>query len=346
VTIPALVGKSLNKLSRGGGPSMKALIIGIDDYEKLDRLACCSDDAKAIAEILKYHHDKRVNFDDCELITSGTGDTGLQNISAKIYNFFQGRSDFALFYFSGHGTTTEVDGHLATSDSYGYSAGFSMRSLLQLAHSAKGIAEILLIVDCCHSGSLGQAAFFGADTTVLREGISILTASRPAQKAYETGKRGGAFTRLIVEALAGGAADVQGKVTVASIYAYVDQSMRERDQRPMFKSHVSRFFPVRWCEPGVPPEVLRVLPRYFKTEDATHGMDPSYEHSRLPEHAHIPKSRDKEEIFRHFQVLRNARLLIANASPPDLYFAAIKGGSARLTSLGKYYWKLAKDGSI
>jgi hypothetical protein len=57
----------------------------------------------------------------------------------------------------------------------------------------------------------------------LRGGLSILTASRSSRSSLELGERG-LFTELVCSALDGGAADILGNVTVASIYAYVDQA--------------------------------------------------------------------------------------------------------------------------
>ena len=56
---------------------------------------------------------------------------------------------------------------------------------------------------------------------------------------------GGVFTRLVVAALQGGAADLRGHITPGSIYAYVDQALGAWDQRPIFKTNVTRFTSLR-----------------------------------------------------------------------------------------------------
>lgn len=78
----------------------------------------------------------------------------------------------------------------------------------------------------------------------LRDGLSILTAARASQPCLERGEAG-VFTGLVCSALDGGAADILGNVSVASIYAYVDQALGAWDQRPLFKSHVSRMLSLR-----------------------------------------------------------------------------------------------------
>ena len=93
------------------------------------------------------------------------------------------------------------------------------------------------------------------------------------------------FTSLVCEALSGGAADVCGKATVASTYAFVDQALGVWDQRPLFKSHVSKLISLRNCPPAVPLEILRLLPRDFKTATDEFPLDPSYEPDAEPRHA-------------------------------------------------------------
>ena len=55
------------------------------------------------------------------------------------------------------------------------------------------------------------------------------------------------------------------------------------------------------------------------------------------------------EIFNCLKMYRDARLLrtVDKAKDNgDLYFACINGTGARLTGLGRFYWKLAHDGRI
>jgi hypothetical protein len=49
------------------------------------------------------------------------------------------------------------------------------------------------------------------------------------------------------DALRGGAADVCGNVSVAGVYAYVEQRPGPWDQRPLFKSHVSTMASAAVC---------------------------------------------------------------------------------------------------
>lgn len=147
------------------------------------------------------------------------------------------------------------------------------------------------------------------------------------------------FTSMVLHALHGGASDVLGKVSAAGIYAHVDQALGAWDQRPMYKSHASRLSPVRLCEPAVPPKILRQLPKIFPDPMGTITLDPSYEHS-------VPSADpDHVAVFNTLKIYRNARL-VRTTDHDDLYFAALNSTGVRLTGLGRFYWKLAKEGKV
>jgi hypothetical protein len=149
----------------------------------------------------------------------------------------------------------------------------------------------------------------------------------------------GLFTTLVCDALAGGASDPVGNVTVASVYAYVDQSLSAWEQRPLFKSHVSRLTPIRKNEPAVPLSILRQLPDWFSQPDSVLPLDPSYEPLADPsDPAH-------EAVFRSLQKCRAARL-VEPVGEEHMYFAAVNSGGCRLTALGRHYWRLAVGGRI
>ena len=143
----------------------------------------------------------------------------------------------------------------------------------------------------------------------------------------------------MLSALDGGAANIRGEVSAASIYGYAEQALGSWQQRPMYKSHARTLDPVRLCTPAVSDEALRRLPKLFRAPFMPYAMDPSYEHTDAaakPEHV---------ELFNLFKTLRNARLLIAEDNL-DLYYAALGSKSVRLTPLGQFYWKLAADGRL
>jgi len=311
----------------------RALLVGIDHYEKLAPLAGCVADAEAMRDLLENHEDGSTNYH-CRLLVSSQMRITRQVLRSALNELFAHFEGDALFYFSGHGSFTQVVGLLATYDWERNDPGLPMDELLILANGSKA-GSALLILDCCHSGALGDPATLqggSANQSYLREGVTILAASRCSEPSVETDGHG-VFTNLLLGALSGGAADVRGSVSAASIYAYAEQALGAWDQRPMYKSHADRLNPIRRCAPAVPDSLLRELPKLFKRADGPFRMNPSYERTHRtakPEHV---------EIFEKFKVLRNARLLVTESK--DLYYVALRSGSVSLSALGQFYWKLA-----
>jgi hypothetical protein len=202
-------------------------------------------------------------------------------------------------------------------------------------------ASVLLILDCCFSGAAGNAPSVQSaveNKAILRQGVTILAAAGSQQVAIETAGHG-VFTNLLLAALRGGAADVRGRVSAASIYAYCEAALGAWDQRPMYKSHAARLDPVRLCEPTVPDSLLRELPKFFANGDARYALDPTYEETRdekIEEHVKIFKK------FKRFQIGG----LLRPENRDDLYWAALYKEPVMLTGLGRFYLQLAQDGRI
>jgi hypothetical protein len=312
-----------------------ALIVGIDAYIS-SPLAGCVSDANRLYERLCRHEDGSPNFE-CRLLTAPRENVTRALLRKAMENLYSCDADAALFYFAGHGTENNLGGYLVTQDAKKYDEGVSMTDLITFANRSTA-REKIIILDCCYSGALGQVPAVDNDTALLREGVSILSACREFETAVED-TEGGLFTSLICDALDGGASDVSGKVTIAGIYSYVDETLGGWDQRPLFKIHVSKLVPLRTCNPSVKPEILRMLPKYFKAPNDEYHLSPSFEPTVEPHNL------ENERIFGHLQSMRSARL-IEPVGEEHLYFSAIHSGSCRLTALGIHYWRLANNGKI
>ena len=310
----------------------KALVVGIDDYPAAP-LNGCVNDAKAIQSVLESHEDGAPNFE-VKLITKPSEDITRASLKAAINALFEGENDTALFYFAGHGTITSTGGYIVTPDYEKYDEGISMQDVLSLANHSKAKDKII-IFDCCHSGSMGTPTITGDNVSQLAEGLSVLTASRDSEKAAEVGGSG-VFTALVVSALKGGAADLRGHITPGSIYAYVDQALGAWDQRPIFKSNVSRFTSLRKTTPPVPLSSLRKICVYFENPTDEYPLDPTYEEteaSAKTEHVAILKDLQKFEGVG----------LVVPVEEEHMYWAAMNSKSCKLTALGYQYWRLAKE---
>ena len=314
----------------------QALVVGINDYPGAPLTGCVAD-AIRISGLLADNDDGSPNFHMrtlTKLTEIGTKGLLRKNIEEL---FVDSKADVALFYFSGHGLLNSTGGYFVTPDAKEYDEGLSMETVIGLANNSPA-RERVVIIDCCHSGVFGSLSAVMAGAIILSEGVSVLTASRRNEAAIERGGQG-IFTGLICDGLEGGASDVLGNVTASSLYSYVDEALGAWNQRPLFKSHVSRFTRLRLCKPVVPLEILRLMPTYFANSDSAFPLDPTYEPDASPTHP------VHEEIFGHLQKYRNARLL-EPVGTDHMYYAALQSLSCRLTPLGRHYWRLAKEKKI
>jgi hypothetical protein len=314
----------------------RALLVGIDDYPSAPLWGCVRD-AERMESLLRRHDSGGVNFD-TQLLTSDHENVTRARLRKGIDDLFADPADAALLYFAGHGTENDLGGYLVTSDAAVYDEGVSLGDVLARANRSPHITEVAIIIDSCHSGWLGAVPGVDNMRASLREGLSILSASRSSQSSLER-DGSGAFTELVCSALDGGAADILGNVSVASIYAYVDQAFGAWDQRPLFKSHVSRMLSLRSAKPAIDAAILRLLPEWFRSSDAEFPLSPRHEHTAEPHDS------DAEATFRCLQRCNRVKL-VEPIGEEDMYYAAINGTGCRLTALGRFYWKLADDGRL
>ncbi|WP_433936334.1 caspase domain-containing protein [Sorangium cellulosum] len=319
----------------------RALLIGIDSYQNFTGLGGAVADAQAMKRLLERNDDKSVNYH-CRLIVNPDGRQVTKERLRQLWReLFDNTDDEVLFYFAGHGAPGLADGYICTCDGTRGDPGLPMSELLTIANRSRA-REVLLILDCCHAGHLGDPPNLGAwgaeNQAQLREGVTILAATRQSQEAMES-SLSGRFTALVLAALSGGAADVRGFVSAPALYAYVEQALGPWDQRPLFKSYTSCLSPIRRCRPRVPDERLYRLEEIFPEPSSSLQMQPSYERtspSAIPEHV---------EMFDLLKQYRNAGL-IRTVDHDDLFFAAMHGGRVELTALGKGYWRLVAEGWI
>lgn len=316
----------------------RALIVGINDYPTTP-LTGCENDAKRIHDLLLKDENGDPNFE-CRLFLSSGHNITQAVLRGLVERLLEDPADSVLFYFSGHGSQTKTDGVLVTMDCCDNNLGLPMGEIIALAGEAtfaKRIREVFFIIDCCHSGTLGDS-WIAPGGSILSKGVSILTACSSDQVALESGGHG-LFTSYVCDALEGGAADILGKVTAASIYSYLDQTFGAWDQRPLFKANLSKLQTVRECFPAVAKETLRKILTLFPKEDYIFPLSPAYEPTALPEDA------QKEADFSTLQKYRASRLLVP-IGEEHLYWAAMNSKSCKLTPLGRFYWNLVKKGKV
>jgi len=317
----------------------RALCVGIDFY-RFGALRGCVSDAERMATLLAKHEDAAPDFD-CRIMVAPNGgsdnDVTRSKLKQAIDQLFKDRAEVALLYFSGHGTEKNIDGYLVTQDAKSYDEGVSMTDVLGMANNSKA-DEIVILLDCCHSGHLGNLPAIDNTKSLLREGVSILTASRGDQVSVEA-SGAGLFTSLVGDALEGGAADLMGDVTAPAIYAFVEAALGAWDQRPLFKSHVSKVIALRKCKPAVETAILRELPLIFPVPAEDFPLSPEFEPSCDKRDA------SKTVIFDKLQALNHVHLVVP-VDASHMYDAAMQSKACQLTASGRYYWRLAKDKRI
>lgn len=324
--------------------SKKALLVGIDDYPNTP-LCGCVNDVRAMHDMLGRNGDGSPNFDIVKRENVGTKG----ELKGLVSDCFSGDADIALFYYSGHGAIDNATGEgcLVTPDCSMNDCGLSLSDVLSIVNTSRCRNRVVLL-DCCFSGLMGSTQIIGANSAVLEEGVTILTASRNDETSVEVNGHG-VFTALLIEALAGGAADVSGFVTPGGVYAYIDKALGPWDQRPVFKTNVTSFMPLRTVTPQVDAQSLRKLPDYFESPSDTFKLDPSYEPTNDPD--------DDHELIEPYAVPENVRVfkdlqrfegvgLVVPVNEEHMYYAAMHATGCRLTALGQHYWRLARDGRI
>jgi hypothetical protein len=317
----------------------RALCVGVDHYS-FGSLHGCVSDAERLASLLSKHQDGTPNFECKKLVAPHPGAVDIvtrAKLKQAVEQLFKDKAEVALLHFSGHGTENNLGGYLVTQDAKSYDEGLSMGDVLKMANDSKA-DEVVVLLDCCHSGHMGQIPAISNSASLLREGVSIITASRGDQPSVEVGG-GGLFTSLVLDALEGGAADLLGHVTIPAIYAKVEAALGAWDQRPLLKSHVSKVIAIRKCEPPISIAILRELPDLFPLPAEDFALSPEYEET------YSGKEEAKVLVFSKLQQLNRVHLVVP-VQAMHMYDAAMQSKGCRLTAAGRYYWRLAKNARL
>lgn len=310
----------------------KALIIGINNYKNCP-LNGCVNDASAISSVLSSNGNGSPNFE----VILKTDIKNKAELKTHIKELFEGDAETSLFYFSGHGFLDDLGGgYIVTPDYQPNDEGVSMEEILNFANASRAQNKII-ILDCCNSGAFGSPISSNGASQI-KEGITILTASKKNESAVEENGHG-VFTNLLLGALLGGASDLTGHITPGSVYSYIDQALGSWDQRPVFKTNITKFTSLRDISPLVLLETLRKITTYFSKPQEEFKLDPSFEDSIEG------YNKDNSKIFKDLQKFERNGLVI----PVDeeyMYYAAIHSKSCKLTALGWHYWMLVNKKRI
>lgn len=324
----------------------KALVIGIDAYSApTPPLFGCVKDAISVANVLEKHGNGDPNFS-VKTLTSNDAIITCATLQTAVEELFKGEAETALLYFAGHGLINPETniGFIVAQDGKRGAWGVSLAEILSLANGANPrIKSSVIILDSCQSGALGEVP--GAannQVSAIGTGVTILTACHRSETAAEMDGHG-LFTSILLDSLQGSSADVCGRITPASVYSHIDQTLGPWEQRPIYKANVQNFVTLRQVTPKVPFDILRSLPTYFKEPTDIFALDPSFEPDRqnIPEHfRHLPVNPENTKVFKELQ-LCNRYGLVVPVDAEHMYYAAINSTGCKLTALGAHYRKLA-----
>lgn len=260
--------------------SRRALVVGIDQYAGVGApdLTCCVNDADSVATMLEF---EEYDFDVVRLLD---GEATTAAIYRTLLNIRAHAPEVMLFYFSGHGMTTELGSFLVTADAREFAEGVEIAKLADALMPALGTGASVAILDCCHAGvvelgprlggvltPLEASAIEQAFGNVLNVSRAVLAACRSDELSWEGPNGLSAFTEVLIDGLGGGAADYQGTVSVHSLYDYVSRPMVSHlNQTPVFRGDV---YGRLVLAAGLPPQLGPPL-----EEDALAEMEEKAEH--------------------------------------------------------------------
>ena len=321
----------------------KALIVGIDYYGSIGLLHGAVNDAHSVKSVLERHADGTTNFTQPKLMVATSPDTAVTRaeLRAAVQDLFRDKVDIALLYFSGHGYIDSTGGFLCAGDCVDGHDELALAEVMTFASQSPAENKII-ILDCCHSGDAGSNPNAPAFAEI-KDGVTILTASTEKQYSMES-NGSGVYTKLLVDALSGAAANLVGDVTPGSVYAHVDQSLGPWAQRPVFKTNVERFVSLRKAEAPISLADLQKLTKLFDDPTLELPLDPSYEPERSgTEPAGTPEPDPlKTADFAVLQELAKVNL-VRPVGAKHMWHAAMNSKACKLTVLGQHYWGLVKQ---
>jgi len=269
----------------------KALIIGLNNYP-FNKSLSSDEDAKKMYQVLSKNTDNSENFYCKTLISSEKETISKSTIKSNILNLLDNDNYVSILYFSGlsyyDGSDNEF--YLVAENSTNDDKGISFNEIILLVNNSK-TRNIIIILDCCHSGAAGNFSLETKNISSIREGVSILGASRLNEKALEN-VSGGVFTSLLYDALNGNVADSEGNINVLNLYNYVYKLLTPWQQIPIFKTNTYDLINLRKCFPK--PKITNDIPKLI---EALNEIQESDQMKFLNQFINKMKTKDKNKVF-------------------------------------------------
>ena len=225
---------------------LHVLAVGINVYPGKNRLECAVADARGIAELLGRQHGRGLYGDvQVRLLTDHRARQKDIREGLRWLKQRQGPRDLAVVFFAGHGIKDPRDTF------YLLPADMRPRELARTGISEEelkgALAElpgrVLLLLDACHAGKIGEFEVIGArrgsprsaaddlvrDLAADECGVVVMAAARGREESEESKELGhGYFTKALLEGMSGKADyNKDGVVTLTELDNYVAERVRE-----------------------------------------------------------------------------------------------------------------------
>lgn len=231
----------------------RALLVGNSTYNDSVNFAELNtpiNDINDFAEALK-------SWGDFEIVSKMENQT-IDVVRYSCDEFFSDseKGDLLLFYFSGHGyKDKELSFYLAVKDTLAnrlLSTALTEGFLREALHKSRS-KHIIIILDCCFSGTLGDGEKTGNEnSSVIFEKLSgettaILASSSSIQFSFQS-QRNSLFTQHIIGGIISGLADEDndGLIAVDELFRYAERKVKEDkpEQSPslFIRAHEARLF--------------------------------------------------------------------------------------------------------
>ncbi|MEM8806375.1 MAG: caspase family protein [Cyanobacteria bacterium P01_G01_bin.38] len=228
--------------------SRDALIVGINTYQNLPDLGAAATDAEAMAQVLQTQGEFRVQrlpevvAEGQRLAVGQRTAVTTQGLEDALIRLLKppGNSapSLALVYFSGHGLQREAgirEGYLATSDTNVAVGNFGISlSWLRRLIEDSPVRQIVVLLDCCHSGSIFNFKEANPGAT---EGCSrlFIAASREYEAAYESlDGHHSVLTKALLSGLDPNRVE-SGQISNHSLIDWVSHQLKSEVQQPLFE---------------------------------------------------------------------------------------------------------------
>lgn len=240
-----------------------AVVVGVDQYQdpEIARLEGAVADATAIAKALVRYAafpPQQVFSLTSTASEKPTGAAILDTLNEVKHAVKPG--DLLLFFFAGHGVEMEGQRYLLTYDASYQSAGTLKQTTLSASRLMQDLESIpvthrIVMIDACRDDPINprRAPLVKAATAALESLFTLqpsteegaranFLSSRRGQAAYEWREKGRGFFSYFIEQGLSGEAAVRGRVTLSSLYGYLNEfvpravrAQRGKEQMPFGK---------------------------------------------------------------------------------------------------------------